>query len=227
MALTGDEVSARLAHVETWRVDEAKEISFLGLDLMLLPDVYPIQRSHASVFAWEVLKELEPFDNFLEIGSGPGNNVILALQAGLCRRATGTDVNPNAVESAKINVERHGVAESATMLVSDVFDAVEVEKFDLVFWNSPPVLEVDEPIKLSNHELSFCDPGYEAHHRYFAQAREYLADSGKLMIGFCSRGNFDLLKQTAAESDWVAEIVAERSDGHAHWLVNFVDAAKE
>ncbi|MFD6299168.1 methyltransferase [Streptomyces sp. NPDC060235] len=223
MVQKSEEVSGKLAEVESWRVQEATEISFLGLDWILLPDVYPVQRSSASLFAWEVLQELEPMDNFLEIGIGPGNNVVMAAKSGLCRRATGTDINPNAVESARLNAERHGVADSLNLLVSDVFDSVDEEKFDLVFWNSPPVLEVNETVDLSNHERSFFDPGYEAHIRYFTQARRYLAESGRLMIGFCSRGNYELLTRTAAEAGFASEVIAKRPAGHEHWLVEFTE----
>ena len=227
MTSAHDEVSSILSQVESWRVQETTTVSFQGLDWVLLPDVFPIQRSHSSAFAWEVLRELEPVDSFLDIGCGPGNNVVLALQSGLCRTATGVDINANSVESAKINTERHGVAASAKLLVSDMFNSLSGEdKFDLVFWNSPPALEGVDPDSLSVHERSFFDPAYDCNIRFFSQARRHLAEGGRLMIGFCSNGEFDRMKQIAAESNFVPEIVAERGEGHPHWLVDFRDTTK-
>ncbi|MFE5406270.1 SAM-dependent methyltransferase [Streptomyces sp. NPDC056580] len=224
MAPSSEKVSELMSEMDSWRIRETTTVTFQDLDWVLLPEVYPIERSHSSVFAWQVLQELEPVDSFLEIGCGPGNNVVLAVKAGLCRRATGADINPNSVESAQLNADRHGVADSVKLLVSDVFDALgEEDKFDLIFWNSMPDLDV-ESTELSVFERNFFDPGYEAHRRYFSQARRHLTETGRLMLLFCSNGSIDLLKRTAAEAGFTSEIIAERGEGHAHWLIEFRDA---
>lgn len=99
------------------------------------PDVYP--PSEDSVQLIESL-DVRPGSEFLEIGCGSG---IVSIHAALNgARVTAVDINPRAVEIARINAEAHGARLDAFQ--SDLFSDVE-GRFDLVVFNLP-YLPVEE-----------------------------------------------------------------------------------
>lgn len=67
-------------------------------------------------------------------------------------------------------------------------------------WNSnfaePPAGFVNET---ALHH-AFFDPGYDAHRRYLCEAPGRLNPGGRVLLGFSSIGNVDLLHRPAAES---------------------------
>jgi methylase of polypeptide subunit release factors len=208
--------------VNAWEVHEREEVEFLGKDWILLPGVYPMQHVRSSRFFWARLAELGPVENFLEMGCGSGALSILALTTGMCRRVTAADINATAVENTVRNAERHGVEDELRAVESDLFSALgRDERFDLIFWNSPGVF-IESDAVLSEHERSIFDPGYEAHARYFAGGPNHLAESGRLTLGFCGKGDLRLLEQTAADAGLSMEILADDPEGsHPHWLLEF------
>ncbi|MCX5357050.1 methyltransferase [Streptomyces mirabilis] len=208
--------------VGDWEVREEEEVEFLGNKWSLLPSVYPMARVRSSRFFWERLKGMGPVDSFLEMGCGSGAASVLALKAGMCRKATAVDINPVAVKNTLLNAKRHGVGSELRAVESDLYDSLEKgERYDLIFWNSPGVFIEDDAV-LSAHERSIFDPGYATHTRYFTQASDYLSESGRLMLGFCGMGNLQLLEQKASAAGLSMEILAEDGEGsHPHWLLEF------
>lgn len=56
---------------------------------------------------------------------------------------TVTDLSPDALQVARINIERHGLSRQVTPLLSDVYSALEGQRFDIVVSN-PPYVPLDE-----------------------------------------------------------------------------------
>jgi release factor glutamine methyltransferase len=79
-----------------------------------------------------VIDEVRPGERVLDMGTGSGVNAILAARAG--GEVVGVDLNPAAVDAARANAERNGVA--AVFAVSDMFSAVEGD-FDLAVIDPP------------------------------------------------------------------------------------------
>ncbi|MET8524735.1 methyltransferase [Micromonospora sp. NPDC005172] len=208
--------------VNSIEVRDAEEVTFLGSDWSLLPSVYPMHKFRSTTFFWECLKEISGISDFLEVGCGSGAVSILAVETGMCLKATAIDINKNAVANTVLNARRRGVESKVRALESDLFDSlVRGEKFDLIFWNSSGVL-VEEGASLTDHERSFFDPGYASHSRYFAEGPRHLMPAGRLMLGFCGKGDIQLLEHKAAEEGLSMRILAEDEGGkHPHWLLEF------
>jgi len=102
---------------------------FMGLELAVSPSVLIPRPSTESL----VERAGRP-GTFLEIGTGCGAVAIaLAVRGG---SGTATDVSPRALEIARANAERHGVAGRITFVDADLFAE---GRFDLVISNPPYV----------------------------------------------------------------------------------------
>jgi len=141
---------------------------FCGLEFKVTPSVL-VPRPSTETLA----ERAGAPGSFLEIGTGSGAvAVTLAARGG---RGTATDVSERALEIARENAERHGVAERITFVKADLFvDGT----FDLVVTN-PPYVAADEFASLPPevlHEprqaLDGGKDGMEVIRRIVAGARE-------------------------------------------------------
>jgi precorrin-6B methylase 2 len=67
------------------------------------------------------LAKVTPQDFVMDLGSGDGRNIIAAAKRGA--RATGVEFNPNMVELSKRNAAAAGVADKATFIEGDMYEA--------------------------------------------------------------------------------------------------------
>ena len=74
----------------------------------------------------------------LDLCTGNGSLAILAALAYPEVEVLGTDISAEALEVATINMDRHGLQERMTLVVSDGFENIQ-QKFDLILCNPPYV----------------------------------------------------------------------------------------
>jgi release factor glutamine methyltransferase len=161
-----------------------------GVPLEVLPNVFsPAYFTDSAWFA-KTIPGLVGQKRLLEIGTGTG---IVALSAALHgAEVTATDLNVDAVENTKVNFQMHGVR--GNVFISDVYESIpKGEKFDFIFWNHPfnRGTDSDEDILLK----AGFDFQYRGLERYISQARGYLAEYGRLLLG---TGSFALLPEIAS-----------------------------
>src|SRR6266511_579138 len=102
----------------------AQTFDYLGLTLEVPPEVMPITPV-SDLLGTAVLAEVRADDRVLDMGTGSGVNAILA--ASKATEVVGVDINPRAVEAARRNAVRNGVADRIEVRGSDVFSAVDGE----------------------------------------------------------------------------------------------------
>src|SRR5262249_34615352 len=113
--------------------DGPQTFEYLGLTLVVPPEVMPITRvSHTLGGA--VLAEVRDGERVLDMGTGGGVNGILAATKGATVIAV--DINPYAVEAARANAERNGVADRMDVRDGDVYSTVD-GTFDLIVFDPP------------------------------------------------------------------------------------------
>lgn len=180
------------------KVRQQTDIVLSGKEWALLPDVFSPADSKSSQAHLSLL-DFPAGGTFLEIGSGIGLIAVHAALAG-CRAVYATDLNPAAVKNTELNAERFGVADQITSVHSDLFNALhDAPSFDVVYWHSNNVWAPPE-LDLTAHELAYVDPGYEAHQRYFREAKHHVAPGGRVLIALSSRaGRAELDELAAAE----------------------------
>ncbi len=175
-------------------------ISVLGIELDIPAEVFP-PTPNSDLFGTTLLEEVRPEDRVLDMGTGSGINGIIA--ASVAREVVGVDVNPQAVEAARANALRNGVASNTVFFESDVFDAVDGE-FDLIIFD-PPFLWL-KPRDLL--ERSIADEGYETLTRFMREAQSHLTPEGRMLIFFGTSGDLGYLQQLMDENSFLAEVVA-------------------
>ncbi|MFI0732904.1 50S ribosomal protein L11 methyltransferase [Streptomyces sp. NPDC021225] len=188
------------------RPDRPREFTMLGREWELLDDVFAPPYSPSTGVAADFLglgtplpqRKASAGGSLLEIGCGSG---VISVQAALGGHATvvAADINPLAVENARVNAARHGVEDRVTAVCSDLFSALGGRRFDRIFWSSNYVRAPEDYAYGSMHERAYVDPGYQAHRRYLSEVTDHLTEGGRALLHFCDRGEPDALRSIAAE----------------------------
>ncbi|MEU1124561.1 methyltransferase [Streptomyces sp. NPDC005899] len=162
--------------------------------------------------------------SFLEIGCGTGVVAVTAALAG-CDTVVASDINADAVANAALNAARHGVADRVRAVHSDLFERLPADQlFDTIVWSSPYVRAPEGYRFGSPLERAYVDPGYEAHRRYVREAPDRLADGGRALLHFSSRGDLEGLQGIAGEAGRSLRVlgtlaVADKGDVVEHLLL--------
>ncbi|HED16574.1 MAG TPA: 50S ribosomal protein L3 N(5)-glutamine methyltransferase [Gammaproteobacteria bacterium] len=99
-----------------------------------------------------------------------------------------TDISDDALAVAQINIDRHGMSGRVQALVSDVFNSVPKQAFDLIVSNPPYVSATEwQALPEEYHQeprlgLEAPDQGLEIVLRILREAHHYLSDEGLLVV---------------------------------------------
>jgi len=197
--ITGFHSGQRLLRLNADTGNRPSTFTLFGREWDLLDGVFaPVYCYSTQLFAGWL--DYPVGGSFLEVGSGSGVVAVTAALRG-CRRVTALDVSEVAVENTRRNVARHRVGDTVRVLRSDLFDRLNAdEQFDIIFWNSSFVEPPEDYVARSELDSAIFDPGYRAHRRFLSSAARHLAPGGRLLLGFGSIGNGELLARIAAEA---------------------------
>lgn len=166
-----------------------------GLKFFCPSGVYHPHEFSTTRFALRGLfKEKNKFGNkLLELGTGSG-------AIGICLGATGMDVtlldiDPVAVECAKNNAAVNNV--DLRVLQSDLFAAVEGQKYDVIFFNIPLLDQsIEQPL-----DIIACDEGGELLTRFLIEAPNYLLPNGLVYVSVGNISNRAALLKAIGDYD--------------------------
>ena len=181
-------IALMATHRERYRCASA------GLDIEILPDEFsPAYFTDSEWFATEIAKLVQR-SSLLDIGTGTGIVALAAARSGAS--VTATDINPIAVENARINFAEHAVA--VPTFHGDVYEALPSgEGFDFIFWNHP------FNMGFNPHEdlLSLCgfDYEYRGLRQFVQRAANYLKPGGRLLLGTSTFAEVARIEALAAE----------------------------
>ncbi len=187
---------------------------YLGRTFVVPPEVMPITPV-SRLLGDAVLAEVRPTDRVLDMGTGSGVNAILA--ASTAAAVIAVDVNPRAVEAARRNAERNGVADRVDVRESDVFSAVD-GAFDLIVFDPP--FRWFAPRDLL--ETATADENYGALTRFFAQVDRHLAPGGRMLVFFGTSGDMPYLRHLIDRAGLRAAVVAGADTVKDGWRVEYV-----
>ncbi|MEX3015751.1 peptide chain release factor N(5)-glutamine methyltransferase [Gymnodinialimonas hymeniacidonis] len=161
------------------------EVEFYGRPFHVTPDVLT-PRADTETLVDIALSE--PFAYVLDLATGSGCILATLLAERTTAKGMGTDLSTAALDVAARNVDRHGMADRATLQRSDWFAEVEGQ-FDLIVSNPPYIAEVEMPDlapEVRDWEphmaLSPGDDGLAAYRTLTTGAAMHLSPRGRLMV---------------------------------------------
>lgn len=167
---------------------------FYGLDFIVTPDVL-IPRPETELIvenAINILRDSET-PHFCEIGVGSGCISISILHEVKNASAVGVDISEKALKIARKNAEKNFVSERLRFEVSNVFSALQNEKFELIVSNPPYISNRemrDLQPEVRNFEpltaLTDGQDGFSIIEKIIFESPKFLKHSGYLLmeIGF-------------------------------------------
>lgn len=133
------------------------------------------------LLARAVIDAIKSGERVLDLGTGSGIVGLAAARAGA--RVLCADINPAAVRAARVNAMLNAV--SVDVLESDLFSALDGERFDVIAFN-PPFFEGDSGGAL---KVALSDgPGLPTVDRFLREARAHLSAGGRIFIAGSTNG---------------------------------------
>ena len=182
---------------------------FYGLDFEVSPDVL-IPRPETELLVDAAIEILSKTENtkVCEIGTGSGCIVVSILHTGPAASAVAVDISEQALAIARKNAENNSVAGRIEFLRSDIFEALDQRKFDIVVSN-PPYVPASDIAELQSEVRDF-DPiialtdggdGLSIIRRIVRDSPRFLNKNGTLLleIGF---GQATLVEEMFSRELW-------------------------
>jgi 16S rRNA G1207 methylase RsmC len=174
----------------------SEEIRVLGNPLTVLPGVFSPRFSRSPDFLvnyWQIPSGAK----VLDLGCGTGVLSVLALLDG-AGQVVAVDSNPQAIENARINLNRHGFTDRAELRLGSGYDTIlPGERFDVVLL-SPPFYdrEARTPLEQSCFDLD---------HKFLRESlrglRSRLAPKGVAFVVFSDLGDEGVLFKELASNN--------------------------
>jgi release factor glutamine methyltransferase len=179
---------------------------FWGLDLEVTRDVL-IPRPESELVVQAALEQLAGHGavRILDIGTGSGCLAIALATELPGARVVATDVSHRALDVARRNARRHGIAARVQFVCAHLLDAVR-GPFDLVVSNPPYVPAGAElPVDVAAYEpataLYAGDDGLAVLRELLAAAPAHLSDRGSLIVEF-GFGQAESVRELARNAAW-------------------------
>ncbi len=161
------------------RSREGIPLKFLDGRITILPHVYVPGDERVPAMFVEYAPLFEGA-RVLDMGTGTGIVALLAAKLG-AERVVATDVSPLAVENARLNAARLGYEGTVEVRgPSDLFDAVEGERFDVIAFNAPWIQ--GEP--RTPYDAALYDPGFRVLDGFLEGAPRHLASGGRILLQY-------------------------------------------
>ncbi|HXV83019.1 MAG TPA: peptide chain release factor N(5)-glutamine methyltransferase [Candidatus Binatia bacterium] len=164
---------------------------FWSLDFMVSPGVL-IPRPETELLVEIALQYIGRSSvKILDLGTGSGAISVCIAKEKSAAEIVAVDVSRVALDTARVNAARHGVAGRIRFLLGDLFAPVKPlrEIFDVIMSN-PPYIRTGELSTLAP-EISEWEPmtaldggadGIEAYRRIIGEGHEYLAPAGAIVL---------------------------------------------
>lgn len=179
---------------------------FWGLEFEVTRDVL-VPRPETELIveiALDIVDRSRPL-SILDVGTGSGCLAVSLTVELPSARVIASDISPAALDVARRNAARHGVAERIYFVRSNMFDGIDAV-LDVIVSN-PPYVPAGEQlprdvIEYEPHQALFAGPdGLDALKVLIAGAQSHLAPAGSLIVEF-GFGQADAVRALAAAAGW-------------------------
>ncbi len=184
-----------------------EKVFFDDCAFLVLDNVY---RPAEDTFLLAENLPVEEGDVVLDMGTGCGILGIIAAKK--ARRVVAVDVNPYAVQCARINAKFNHVSEKMDIRQGDLFEPLkEDEKFDVIIFN-PPYL----PSKADNQKAwiekawTGGPAGRDVIDRFLSEVPSNLKKGGRILLAQSSLSNPDRTIEKLENAGFCAKVIAEK-----------------
>lgn len=160
-------------------------LSFMVNESVLVPRSPIAELLEASFQPWVNPEEVS---QVLDLCTGSGCIGIAAAYAFPSAHIDATDISPEALAVATQNVEQHSLTDCVDLYQADLFTGLPKKRYDLIIAN-PPYVDAEDMSALPDeyHQepalgLAAGADGLDIVRRILAEAGEYLADNGALIV---------------------------------------------
>ena len=186
-----------------------------GLDLMVIPEVFHPRRGLSTAELLATIDGLGPTPRSrgLDLGTGTGAAAICMAQHGL--EVDAVDINPRAVQCARLNACLNAVGHRVRVYHGDLFSPVSGLRYDIITFN-PPYLD-GLPSSLMDRAF-FGGARGEVIQRFFSEVSAHLSPGGQVVLSYSSRGDVDRLHLQIAAVGLKIRRIVRRPLGNEHLL---------
>lgn len=161
------------------RSKEGIFMEVLGGAITILPHVY-VPADHSVPAMFTDYEHLINDKRVLDMGTGTGILALLAARFGAAS-VIATDINPNAVANARLNVQRSGLENIIEVRgPAHLFDSVKGEVFHVILFNAPWIQGVPQTL----YDTANYDPGYCILDGFLQDAPEHLMPDGVILLQY-------------------------------------------
>jgi release factor glutamine methyltransferase len=155
----------------------------------------------------QVVKET---DTVLDMGTGCGILAIVAAKKAL--KVVATDLNPHAVECARLNIKTSNVSSKVDVRLGDLFELIQkTEKFDLIVFNAPYLpSELDEEKTWVERAWAGGHSGRHVIDKFIDEAPQYLKENGRILLAQSTLAKVEKTITQFSRAGFEASVVAEK-----------------
>jgi release factor glutamine methyltransferase len=140
----------------------------------------------------------------LDIGTGSGILAIFAAEK--AQQVVATDINPDAIKNARINIKLNGLTQKIELRSGNLFRQIE-EKFDIILFNPPYY-----PLKPKTYlEAAWCGGrSYTVLRNFLKKAKNYLTPNGLIQISLSSYMHLNFIKKLIHKHKFTPILLARK-----------------
>lgn len=136
----------------------------------------------------------------LELGAGSGLISFAAAQKNAV--VTATDINPLVIEFLKLNSKTNNI--SIQIILSDLFDDIEKQQFDIIIINPPYYKKNPE----TDADFAwYCGENGEYFEKLFRQLKNYMHNETEIFMVLCDGCDIDMIKSIAGKNGFAMNII--------------------
>jgi len=186
-----------------------KRVFYGDLVFQVFEDVYD-PAEDTFLLADSLAQIVKEGDTLLDIGTGCGILAIIAARK--AKKVIATDVNPHAVNCARLNAKVNGFLHKIKVRLGDLFHPIrKTERFDVIVFNAPYL-----PSSLNEHRTwigrswAGGPAGRQLIDLFIIEAPRYLKRNGKILLVQSSLANIDETLEKFLEAGLEAQVIAEK-----------------
>ncbi len=197
-------------------------VSYGGFNFVVKENVFSPEIFNGNKLFTPVLeKNIKNGDSMIEIGCGSGITGLYLAKKKKLSKLVLADINPDAVENAKLNAVNLGLDEKTSVYKSDVFDQIPEKQYDIIYWNHPWLPEEENYKYKDELDKGLFDPNYKYLTKYIEGLKRFSKDNTRVFLGFGDFGDIVELEKICNNNNYHSvEIASEKGDENGD--VNFI-----